>query len=322
MRTYTLRIPRRIRTVAIMLSLLLAIFVPSACSTGSTADPDDTRISVYVSFYPMFDFTSRIAGNHARVVNLIPSASEPHGWEPTAADIVSLERADLFIYSGAGMESWVDDILETLSNDELVVVEAAEGLPLLHGQHMDTPGESDVDPHVWLSPVNAKLQMKNILDGLILADPENRDAYTDNFNQQTVLFDDLDTEFRNALAPYTGAEVIVAHEAFGYLCDAYGLVQVPVEGLTPDSEPDPARIADIIRFAESHQVRVIFFEETASSRVADTIADAIGAETGVLSPVAALDEAALTTGEDYLTVMRDNLQALVAALAAPDDSTG
>ena len=300
---------------AALLAAAVLVFV-AACGTASPAPAGTApEIRVVASFFPMYDLARKVAGDRAQVSLLVTPGAEPHSWEPAAADIVRLERADLFVYNGAGMEHWAQDVLQALTNKEIVTVEASAGLPLIKGGDPDHEGEG-FDPHVWLSPPNAKLQMANIRDGLSKADPDGIAVYEANYERYAAEMDKLDTEYQKALAPYAGREIIVAHEAFGYLCAAYGLVQVPVEGLTPDTEPDPARVAEIIRLASVHKVQVIFFEETASSKVAQVIADEIGARVDVLSPVAALDTDRVTAGEDYFSLMRDNLDALVAALAA------
>jgi len=144
----------------------------------------------------------------------------------------------------------------------------------------------------------------------VQADPDNRDYYEANYAKYAADLDALDKEFRDTLSGLEKKDVIVSHEAFGYLCAAYGLNQVGIEGLSPDSEPDPARMAEITEFAKDHDVKVIFFEELVSSKVSETIADAIGAETAVLNPIEGLSD----EQHDYFTVMRQNLQALKTAL--------
>jgi zinc transport system substrate-binding protein len=285
----------------------------------------------------MYDFASKIGGDKADVVNMVPAGMEPHDWEPVASDIAGLENADLFIYNGAGMEHWAEDILETLQNPNLTVVEASAGIALMEGHHdhdEDGHGEDDghedgdhdedetheeehdeeYDPHVWLSPPNAKREMENIKNAFVQADPDNKDYYEANYTKYAAEFDALDREFKEALSPLPNKDIVVSHQAFGYLCAAYGLNQIPIEGLAPDSEPDPARMAEIIDFAGEHQVKIIFFEELVSPKVAETVADAIGAETRVLSPIEGLDGEAQAAGDDYFSVMRQNLESLIAAL--------
>ena len=309
---------------------------PAVTSAGNneaqvTPGPDannnqsQVKLSVYASFYPMYDFAVKIGGDKADVVNMVPAGTEPHDWEPTAADVAGLEQAAIFIYNGAGMEHWAEDVLESLQNKDLIAVEASKDIALMEGHHEHEGEEEEhedeeehegeeFDPHVWLSPVNAKKEMENIKNAFVQADPDNKEYYEANYVKYAADFDALDKEFQDALSVLPKKDIIVSHEAFGYLCAAYGLNQIGIEGLAPDSEPDPARMAEIIEFAKENDVKVIFFEELVSPKVSETIADAIGAQTAVLSPIEGLSDEQQAAGDDYFAVMRKNLEALKAAL--------
>jgi zinc transport system substrate-binding protein len=286
---------------------------------GAANEKQSQKISVFTSFYPMYDFTVKIGGNRVSVTNMVPAGMEPHDWEPAAADIAGLEKADVFVYNGAGMEHWVGDVLGALQNKKLIVVEASKGISLLEGHHHEEEEEEEdedeiYDPHVWLSPVNAKLEMENIKNALVKADTDGKSYYEANYKKYAAECDLLDKEFKSAILPLKNKDIIVAHQAFGYLCERYGLNQVPIEGLSPDSEPDPGRMAEIIDFARKHKVKVIFFEELASPKVAEAIAKATGAGTDALNPIEALGEDEIAAGDDYFTIMRRNMKSLVAAL--------
>jgi zinc transport system substrate-binding protein len=292
-------------------------------ASAASDKPSAEKISVYASFYPMYDFAVKIGGDRVKVTNMVPAGVEPHDWEPAAADAVGLEKAAVFVYNGVGMEHWVEDILKSLQNKKLVVVEASQGIKLIEGGHRHEEGEEEeeeeeeegaFDPHVWLSPVNAKKEMENIKNALVKADPEGRKVYEANYEKYAALCDSLDKEFKDAIAPLKKKEIVVAHQAFGYLCERYGLKQVPIEGLSPDSEPSPARMAEVIDFVKDHGVKVIFFEELASPKVAEAIAKATKAKTDMLNPLEGLGDDEMTSGEDYFSVMRENLKSLVAAL--------
>ncbi len=265
-------------------------------------------LNVVASFYPMADFASKIGGDRVTVTTMVPSGTEPHDWEPSPKDIVGLERAGVFVYNGAGMEHWVQDVLNSLGNKGLIAVEAAKGVTLLN------EGDGESDPHVWLDPENAKVEMGNIRDALTQADPDGKAVYEANYQKCAAELDKLDAEYRATLQNLKNRDVVVAHAAYGYLCQAYGLNQTAIEGLSPDSEPDPARVAEIIDFARQHSVRVIFFEEMVSPKVAQSIADQVGAETGVLSPLEGLTEEETAAGDEYFSVMRRNLEVIKAAL--------
>ena len=303
---------------------LAAGFVPQQTVTAASekAQAESEPLSVYASFYPIYDFASKIGGDKVTVINLVPAGMEPHDWEPTASDIIGLENADILVYNGAGMEHWVADVLASLQNKDLIAVEASEGVTLLEGHHEgEEEHEEDeeeheaegFDPHVWLSPLNAKKEAENIKNAFVTADPGNKDYYESNYEKVAAEFDALDQEFAETLAALPNKDIIVAHEAFGYLAAAYDLHQVGIEGLAPDSEPDPARMAEIIDFAKANNVKTIFFEELVSPKVAETVANAIGATTAVLSPIEGLSDEQIAAGDDYFSVMRKYLDALIEA---------
>lgn len=336
----------------------LALFCLSGCGAdaggkaGSTASTEPSgahaeKLSVVTSFYPMYDFAQKIAGDRAEVVNLVPAGTEPHDWEPSTADMQKLAQADVFVYNGAGMEGWVDDVLGSIGSDSLVSVEASQGAHLLaaddidedahdeaddghahahDAQHEDEADEEHAhghhhhehgayDPHVWLAPENAKVEMANIRDALVEADPAGKAVYDANYEEQATRLDALDQDFSRRLAQVARHEIVVSHQAFGYLCDAYGLTQRAIEGLQADSEPDARAMAEICEFVKENDVKVIFSEELIDPRTAQAIADATGATCEQLNPLEGLTDTQLNAGEDYFSIMEDNLNKLVKALS-------
>ena len=308
-------------------ALVCACTLSLSLLTGCGTQPADTaagdgRLRVLTSFYPMYDFACKIGGDCIDVTNMVPSGTEPHDWEPSTNDLKNLEKADVFIYNGADMEPWADDLLVSRS-DTLRVVEASENVELrtTDGEHEHAHEHEDadhhhgdVDPHVWLDPENAKIEMEAIRDALCAADPENSTVFQSNYEKYAAELDALDAEFREKLAPLPNRTIVVAHEAFGYLCDAYGLTQVGIEGLSPDSEPDPGRMAEVIDFVREHSISTIFFEELVSPKVAEAIASETGAQAKMLSPLEGLSDEQAAAGADYFSVMHDNLAALMEAL--------
>ncbi len=310
-----------------LFALVCACTLSLSLLTGCGTQPADTaagdgRLRVLTSFYPMYDFACKIGGDCIDVINMVPSGTEPHDWEPSTNDLKNLEKADVFIYNGADMEPWADDLLVSRS-DTLRVVEASENVELrtTDGEHEHAHEHEDADhhhgdfdPHVWLDPENAKIEMEAIRDALCAADPENSTVFQSNYEKYAAELDALDAEFREKLAPLPNRTIVVAHEAFGYLCDAYGLTQVGIEGLSPDSEPDPGRMAEVIDFVREHSISTIFFEELVSPKVAEAIASETGAQAKMLSPLEGLSDEQAAAGADYFSVMHDNLAALMEAL--------
>ena len=326
MKFYSIKMLRALAMTALVSAAMLSGCTRAAApNPAAKADAMESKkmLKVMASFYPMYDFAAKIGGDKAEVITLVPSGTEPHDWEPAAADIRNLEEADLFIYSGAGMEHWVDDVLASLDNKDLISVEASKGVALRDGHshsHEEEEGagepeeEGQYDPHVWLSPLNAEKEMENIKNAYIKADPHNRDYYEANYELYASRFAYLNQKFKDTLSSLPNKDIVVSHEAFGYLCDAYGLNQVGIEGLSPDSEPSPARMAEIIDFVRANHVRVIFFEELVSPKVAETIAKETGSSVQVLNPLEGLSDEELESGADYFSVMEENLKQLEAAL--------
>ena len=312
--------------------LFTAVFV--GCGTEASDEPvDPNRLQVMASFYTMYDFAQKIGGEHVQVTCMVPSGTEPHDWEPSTKDITRMEQTDVFIYNGAGMEHWVSDVLAGLSNKKLISVEASQGVSLLRSAeeedghdheaaHADEDEEDshehahdhahehgEYDPHVWLDPMNAKQEMKNICEAFSEADPEHGADYQANYEKWAKQIDKLDETYQTTLENLSERNIVVAHEAYGYLCRRYNLTQVSIEGMSPDSEPDPGRMADIIDFVRANNVRAIFFEELSGSRTAET-----GVKLLTLSPLEGLSDRQEETGGDYFSVMEENLQQLTEAL--------
>lgn len=311
------------RLSALVCACTLSLSLLTGCGTQpADAAADDGRLRVLTSFYPMYDFACKIGGDCIDVTNMVPSGTEPHDWEPSTNDLKNLEKADVFIYNSADMEPWADDLLVSRS-DTLRVVEASENVELrtTDGEHEHAHEHEgadhhhgDFDPHVWLDPENAKIEMEAIKDALCAADPDNSTVFQSNYEKYAAELDALDAEFREKLASLPNRTIVVAHEAFGYLCDAYGLTQVGIEGLSPDSEPDPGRMAEVIDFVRDHSISTIFFEELVSPKVAEAIASETGAQAKMLSPLEGLSDEQAAAGADYFSVMHDNLAALMEAL--------
>ncbi|GIO39587.1 hypothetical protein J41TS12_44480 [Paenibacillus antibioticophila] len=349
------------------------------------------KLKIKTSFYPMYEFTRQVAGDLAEVENLVPAGVEPHDWEPSPQDMAAITDADVFVYNGAGMESWAEQVLDSAAGQHVLVIEASnsleimEGTPHSHdheghdhaheeeghdhdeadhaheGEEAHSHEEADhdhegedhahddadhaheeeahdhdeadhahegeeahshdhdhdhggLDPHVWLSPAMAIQQVRNIEKGLSEAAPEHKDAFKANADAYVAQLEALDKEFQEGLKDSLRKDFITQHAAFGYLAKQYGLTQVPIAGLSPEQEPSAAQMAEIIEFAKEHNVKTIFFETLVSSKVADTIAAELGAKSAVLNPIEGLTEEDIAGGLDYLGLMRQNLEALKAAL--------
>nr|WP_259545279.1 metal ABC transporter substrate-binding protein [Heyndrickxia oleronia] len=295
-----------------MISLIMVIstlFIVSGCSSRSAVkDGNNGKLQIVTTFYPMYEFTKNIAKDKANVELLIPSNIEPHDWEPSPKDVGRIQNADLFVYNSQYFETWVPAIQKSVGNEKLSFVEASSKIHLA-GNSSDNHHEN-VDPHVWLSPVLAQKEVKAITSAIIKADPKNKEYYQKNSDRYIEKLSKLDRDYQTALKDAKKKEIITQHSAFGYLTKEYGLKQVPIAGLSPSQEPSPSKLSELKQFAEEHQVKIIYFEELTSPKVAETLANEIGAKTEVLSTLEGLSKEEQEKGSNYITVMLKNLDAI------------
>lgn len=322
---------RKIGSCAIVFVMLTTLV---GCASTNQIELEENQVNVVTSFYPLYDFAQKIGGDYVHVVNLVPAGVEPHEWSPKSGVMRKMTQADLLIYHGVGLESWIDDFLHSRKADSsLVVVEASNGVELIPAKESEHADEADhhdeashadetehnhgaYDPHTWLSPRNAIVLAKNIRDGLIQVDPVHRSAYETNYEQLALQLTQLDQKFRTALTSLEKKEIAVSHEAFNYLCKEYGLTQIAIMGLSPDAEPTAQKIKEVNNFIQAHELKYIFFEELVSDKLAKTLANDLGIQTLVLNPLEGLTEAQQAAGMDYISVMEQNLKHLVQALSS------
>lgn len=307
----------------ITLLLIISMLLATACSnnndelSNSSNDSED-KITIYTSFYVLYDFASKIGGEYAQVINMIPPGGDPHHWEPTASDIMSLEDGDIFIYNGLSLEHWVDSVLASINNEDLIVLQASSGIESIESHHShdshDGHDHGGMDPHIWLDPMRAKIMLENIRDTIIDADLENESYYNDNYEKYAAQLDKLDLDYKENLSDLSYRDIVVSHEAYSYLAQAYDLNQVGIEGLIPDSEPNPARMAEIIDYIRDNQIETIFFEDMNDRKIVDTISSETGVDVEVLYTLEYLTNDQAEKEDDYFSVMRQNLNSLIKGL--------
>jgi len=306
------------------LSGIIAIFLllVTGCGGGATG-PQGDKLTVYTTIYPLEDFTRKIGGPHVDVTNVVPPGTEPHDFELSARDMVKLSRADLFVYNGAGMESWADKVVKQLDPERTLVVETTKGLPLLEmgetghqheGKEETGHSHAGIDPHVWLDPSLAKRQAQAIRDALVKIDPKHQADYRKNYDKLAQDMDNLDREYQEMVKKAPKKEFAVSHDAFGYLAHRYGLEPIAISGLSPSDEPSPQELKEIVHEVKEHEVEVIMFETLVSGKTAEVVRQELKAEALVLNPLEGLTEAELKKGMDYFSVMRKNKENLAKAL--------
>lgn len=309
-----------------VLIIMLVFLVSSIAGCGMSTKPQEKKLQVVASVYPVQEFVKAVGKDRVDVSLLVPPGTEPHDWEPTAKDLAKIKGSALLVYHGAGLEHWVGAVVKPDLLGSAKAVEASKGIALLdagesesedeHGHNHSGETHETKDPHVWLDPVLAQQEVKTILAALIEVDPAHASEYEANAAAYVKELQLLHDEYTVALQHTAKRELITSHAAFSYLAKRYQLQQVPVMGLSPDAEPTADKMAEIIRFCKAHQVKYIFFETLVSPKLAEVLSREAGASTLVLNPLEGLTVEEYKAGKSsYLTLMRENLQQLKKALA-------
>lgn len=285
----------------------------SAQKQASPTGADATHASkpvVYASFFPVYDLTKRIVKDSWDVRTIIQGNQEPHDFELKAADMARLTKADLIIYNGAGMETFIPQLKESMHHDERFL-DVSQGLTLLQNKDAKPQDHSSVNPHTWLSIKNALEQLDTLCKKFCALDSAHAAFYQENYQQARAEFEELDKQFADQLrtVPAEKRYFVASHAAFNYLARDYGLTQVAVTGISPDNEPSAAQLAKIAQFVKAHNITTIFFEGSATPKVAETLARTTGARTSTLYTMEHLSEDDVNAG--YLQLMKRNLHALM-----------
>jgi zinc transport system substrate-binding protein len=297
-------------------------------TSGSTAGGEPLR--VVANFYPLAEALQRVGGDRVEVANLTPPGSEPHDIEITSDDVDEIEDADLVVYLGGGFQPGVEKVAEGRSGPTLDIAtkvtleagdhEAIEAEEAGHEEeeHAEEGEEhGDVDPHFWLDPTLMRAAVDAIEAELTSLSPADEATFAANAAAYDAELAALDAEFTAGLAGCARTQIVTAHAAFYYLAHRYGLEQLAITGLSPDSEPDPQRLDELADLVERDGVTTIFSETLVSAEIAETLARETGATTAVLNPLEGLTDDQLDAGETYLSVQRENLAALQTALDCP-----
>lgn len=307
---------------------LLFIIMVCALSACSSQQSRNTKGKIFTSVYPVFYLTSRVAENGLEVKTMMPPSADPHNWEPSPKQIAELEGCKLFIFNGAGLEPWTEKVSVMIAEKSIPYLDlsSAIGTQLLTGSEPHShnveqnnkqtePEEKQVyDPHFWLDPMIAQEMAASIKNALVQADPGNSDLYDENYSRLIQDLIKLDEDYSTALGRCKKKEFVVTHQAFGYLAKRYHLRQIPIMGVSAESEPTPSRLAKLTKILEDLDIAYVFTEPFSGSQTAQILASETGVRVLELNPIGGLTKEEQESGADYLSLMYSNLEQLKVAL--------
>jgi len=287
------------------------LFVWNTDQSLVSASSNTAELSVIASFYPLYEFTKQIGQDKVKVSLLMPPGIEPHDWDPTISELQKLHESDLIVINGFGFENWIDDI--DPESTGINIVDTSIGIKIIDNEILENDSEPDehsvADPHIWLNPIMAKIQVTNIANALSEIDSSNENFYQQNAESYIAKLDSLDVKIKNELKGCK-KDFIAFHNAFLYFAIQYNLNQhTIINSNEPYSEATSKKLEEIINLAQYYNIDVIFSEEAIDSRSAQVIANEIGAKVLVLSPIEVLHD-----NSSYLIKMENNLSNLKEAL--------
>lgn len=265
---------------------LIAPLILAGCGDDASAGSGPRIVT---SYYALQYVAERVAGEHGTVVNLTGPGQEPHDLELSLRQAAEVEDADVVVYQ-PGFQSAVDGAVDSADPDHAVSVEAEQG----------------ENPHLWLDPAVLTNLAAGIESALSQLDPAHASDYEANVDRLEHDLSALVSDFEKSLADCAITTVVVSHDAFSHLPTPF--TWAPINGLSPNAEPSPAHIAELRELIEQEGITTVFNEELASAQMADTLADDLGLQTAVLDPIEGLSDE--TSDEDYVSLMRGNLEAL------------
>lgn len=308
-----------------VLAIVLLLYSTARSTRMKEEDIENKdEIVVYTSVYPIYDFTKKIAGGRVRVEMLVPPGAEPHGWEPSAKAISKIEQSQIFLYNGLGLDLWAEKIADSLSEESVKCMAVAEvetiqamvfSKDISQGEkQQEESHHGDYDPHVWLDPTIAEEMARSIMDVFVEVDSKNENYYQENFTIFQDQLKELDQSYQEELSKVKKKNFIVSHAAFGYMAKRYGLKQIAILGLAPQAEPSPAKLVELTSLIREYDLHTIFFERLSSPKAANVLAKETGIKVEELNPIGGLTQEEMDAGQEYLSIMKENLEKLKKAL--------
>ena len=297
----------------ILLFVLLELFVFSKKTEEKSLKP-----IVSVSTFSIYDIVKHIADDSVTIVNMIPFGVDPHSFELTPKIMANIERSSLVLYSGAGLEPWIEKLefkskavdlskyakLRELGSDEFE----------FHKHHDEQCAHTKIDPHYWLDFSNM-IKLANVITvDLEKILPQNRDIYRQNRDKYIEKMMKLDRYYTKYLGICKVNTVILNHNSLGYLAHNYNFHAESLSGLSPEADPSPSDIKRILREIEHDGVNTIFYENFVNSKVMKAISKDSNVKAEVIAPLGNITADEARANETYERLMYKNLEKLSKAM--------
>lgn len=262
---------QKLFVTATAIIVLTAVFATVFYSQQNKTESD--KLKVVATFYPLAFFAQEIGGEEVTVKQLIPDNTEVHTWQPSFADILAVDEADVIIYNGASLDHWFEEeVLSNIDSSTKIIVETTKGIKLIETEteHADEHEEL-YDPHTWISPFLAKQQAQNIYEAMIQKDPDHEGYYSERWQNLKTRFEELDNKYLTGLSTKSKEDIFVAHSAFGYLADRYGFKQHGVIGISADEQPSASVYANLVEMMMEYETYVVYVDPVYTAESIQTL---------------------------------------------------
>lgn len=311
------------KTIYLILFLCIILFLLSGCRNREDAPYRPKRLHIVATLFTLYDFARNVGGDRVDVFLLLPPGIEAHSFEPKPADMMKINYADLFIYTGRYMEPWAEKVLKGVDNKNLMVIDASKDIELVseevnrkdhnhkQGHHM----HGVYDPHIWLDLSNAQKMVDTIRDGMIEKDPENKKTYMKNAEGYKARLDELDKKYKKTLSTCRYNTIVHGgHFAFNYLARRYNLKYYAAYKTSPNAEPTTKKVIELKNMIRQSGIKYIFNEEMIEPRIAEVLAKETGTKILRLHGAHNISKDELDRGVTFLSIMEENLSSLTKGL--------
>jgi len=317
------------RLIAIIVCLLILVVTIIGIIIGfnriKNIEIKNDEIQIVTTLFPQYDFARKILGDKGKVSLLLPSGTETHSYEPTPLDIMQINKSDIFIYTGDNMEPWAATIAESIDSNTVILdvsknitlvdkhdIEEYEKITFKEEHNHEEEHNHSADPHIWLNLDNAVIMIENIKNEIIALDKNNEEYYEKNASAYIKEIKELSKQFDQVSKELADKTIVFAGPfAYSYFIDRYKINYVSAyESCGEDVEPSVSKIKEIITYIKDNQINTIYYKELSNGNVASMIAADTSAEMKIFNTLANPDKASFDRGETYISIMKENLEAL------------
>lgn len=304
-------------------ALLILILTTSVVFTGCNDNDsftDSNKLKIVTSIFPYYDFAKNIAGDKAEIKLLLSPGSEPHDYEPTPSDIVAIEKCDIFIYNGGESDKWVDSVLETLENTDVIVLKMMDYVQLIESDshHHDEAhsDDCDFDEHIWTSIRNSQVLCEKIKSAMMKQDTTNAEFYKSNSENYISQLQSLDNDMIE-IAENKKRDTIVFGDRFPmlYFFNDYGLNhKAAFPGCNSETEPSLEVVTELTNYVKDNSIPVVYYLEFSNGNTANLISEGTEAKALQVSSCHNVTKKDFESGASYISLMENNISSFKEAL--------